>query len=840
MFAFILFSILNISDIPVTRWVGPGEPTRYHQWVKHHNTSESVVIEKIYNSSFDYESGLVMLIVEDGLYSQIIPSLNLTVSDIEQIGYQVNMFTVNSIQGIPACDTIRTILASYVDSGLVGVYFIGDVPVSWFQMIDKFSGTPEDFEEFPCDLYFMDLDGIWTDDSSYVSGNSMIPGPDGVLDGHQGDIEPEIWCGRLYFSTLGDEVKLTNNYLRRTHLYRTDSLNAVHRGLTYVDDDWAYWSSSYAASMNQAYSEVVRISEIDTTNPVNYRNHLVDNYEFVGLFCHSSPYLHSFKVEQGNSWSDLYATELPKIYPPGLFYNMFACSNVRYIESGYMGGMYIMGTPTGLNCIGSTKTGSMLDFTPYYYPLGQGNSFGQAFYLWFDHIAQNGFSNSEKSWHYGMTYIGDPTLHLRNSCCYLEVCGYEINDSTGNNDQRMDPGETVDLYFYLKNHPQAEDAFAVSAELISLDSCLNVVSSAQAYGNIPAGDSSVNTSPFTVEVANNAEIHPGEIVVYSTDQSNHVFSDTLSFMVGREPLLIIDDDDHGNSEQSIIASLENLNTGYEIIDRDSFNNLDASLLNPYQAVIWTVGLDDDSTLTISDQAAIDAYLQQGGNLFICGNHLAEDLQGTSFLHDRIGVSFMGKTTNHYQQGIPGDPISDNLQIVTTSLGLKDVISVYSSALSCFYYQQHSDSISMIRNETWGKLVYSSYSFHGISSTVPGFAKRDTVMSRILNYFNVQTPVEEIILEQPQLPGISLECKSSLGKHFILEVDCPLNKHLNISIFDICGRRISVLYSGIISISPINISWWGTDSQGRQLQPGTFFIVARTEGNQVIKKISLIN
>ncbi|MGC9366177.1 MAG: C25 family cysteine peptidase, partial [bacterium] len=835
MISFLLMTMITISDIPVTRWVGPGSPTSYQQWVQNHNTGEKVVIENIYNSPSDlyFENGLITLMVENDLYSQIIPSLNLTISDIEQIGYQVNLFTVNSVQGIPACDSIRNTLASYIDSGLVGVYFIGEVPISWFQMIDKFSGTPEDFEEFPCDLYFMDLDGIWTDDSSYVSGNSMTPGPDGVLDGHQGNIDPEIWCGRLYFSTLGDEEKLTNNYLRRTHMYRNDSLSSVHRGLTYVDDDWAYWSSSYAASMNQAYSEVVRISQVDTTNPANYRNHLVDNYEFVGLFCHSSPYLHSFKIEQGNSWSDLYATELPEIYPPGLFYNMFACSNVRYIESGYMGGMYVMGTPTGLNCIGSTKTGSMLDFTPYYYPLGQGNSFGQAFYLWFDHIAQNGFTNSEQSWHYGMTYIGDPTLHLRTPCCYLEVCDYEIMDTAGNNDHRMDPGESVDLYFYLKNHPQAEDALTVSAELISLDSSLTVVSSNQSYGTILAGDSSVNASPFTVTVANNAEIHLADMVVFCTDQNNHVFSDTFSFMVGREPLLIIDDDDHGNSELSIISSLDNLNTGYEIIDRDSLNNLDAGLLNPYQAVLWTVGLDDDGTLTTSDQTAIDDYLQQGGNLFICGNHLAEELQGTSFLNATMGVSFLGKTTNHYQQGIPGDPISDNLQIVTTSLGQKDVISVYSTALPCFYYQQHSDSISMIRNETWGKLVYSSYSFHGISSTVPGFAKRDTVMSRILNYFNVQTPVEEITMEYPLPLRVNLECTSSFGQNFILEVECPLNQHLNISIFDICGRRINVIYSGVPSISPLNIYWRGTDSQGRQLHPGTFFIVATAEGNRMV-------
>ena len=42
-------------------------------------------------------------------------------------------------------------------------------------------------------------------------------------------------------------------------------------------------------------------------------------------------------------------------------------------------GTYVYGGDYGLNAVGSTKTGSMLNFQDYYLPQGGGQSVGQAF-----------------------------------------------------------------------------------------------------------------------------------------------------------------------------------------------------------------------------------------------------------------------------------------------------------------------------------------------------------------------------------------------------------------------------------------------------------------------------
>lgn len=72
---------------------------------------------------------------------------------------------------------------------ICGALLVGHLPVAWFEMDDDFGGS---HAEFPCDLYFMDLNGTWTD-----------PDGDGKLSGHPTNVAPEIFVGRLqvdYFS----------------------------------------------------------------------------------------------------------------------------------------------------------------------------------------------------------------------------------------------------------------------------------------------------------------------------------------------------------------------------------------------------------------------------------------------------------------------------------------------------------------------------------------------------------------------------------------------------------------------------------------------------------------
>jgi hypothetical protein len=128
---------------------------------------------------------------------------------------------------------------------------------------------------------------------------------------------------------------------------------------------------------------------------------------------HSWPGGHGMKYDSGQTWDWFYATSIPSLDPLANFYNLFACSNVRFVEQGYCGGCYVFQTSTGLGAIGSAKTGSMLAFADFYAPLGQGASLGEAFRQWFEAQLIDGCDGGERAWFYGMCLIADGALKPR-------------------------------------------------------------------------------------------------------------------------------------------------------------------------------------------------------------------------------------------------------------------------------------------------------------------------------------------------------------------------------------------------------------------------------------------
>jgi len=344
----------------------------------------------------------VEVVVNSSLYAggQITAGLNQYLQDITDQGY-TPILTTSSFAD-PAA--LRSHLANRrATQGLAGAVFVGDLPIANYE-IAAHSGWAE--ENFPCDLYYQDLDGLWIDGDS-----------DGAFDIHAGAVGSEIWMGRLTTSPLvglhagRSEASMLNEYFTRNHAYRTGQLSVADNCLGYIDDDWIVGGTSWAGIMRGAVGGLLTtVNDGATTTAVDYANRLQTEYEHVLLLAHSNANLHRFKI--GDEWTggDVTAAELEGIDPQVLFYNLFACSNADFAAVGYMGGEYVFGTDKGLLAVGSSKTGSMQGFSDYFDPLGAGDTFGEAWENWWQKRAAGGFTTSETDWLYGMTMLGDPLL----------------------------------------------------------------------------------------------------------------------------------------------------------------------------------------------------------------------------------------------------------------------------------------------------------------------------------------------------------------------------------------------------------------------------------------------
>jgi len=385
----------NPYGIKVTRDPSNTPLSGYDEWVASHPEKEyRVTTAKTYfNSTKDTDDRVFGIIVNADLLPNIQSSIDQYQIDLAADGFTSTVYSMSG--GTP--DTLRLFLTNRYLEGMEGAILIGDLPVAWYEAD---CWDPVEHEEFPFDYFYMDLDGSWEDIDF-----------DGKYDFHSGSIAPDIWIGRLTASPLtyngANEVDLLQNYFEKNHRYRTGQMIFEDRALAFIEDDWS--SSGWENDVARAYDSVVAVIDDYQTTAPNYSIELVADYESILICAHSSPNTHWFTTPSGN-WTTLNYDEIVTLNPIAGFYNMFNCSSSRYTSTNFLGGWYIFTQGHGLATIGSTKTGSMLNFNLFYPYWNQGLTYGESFANWLTDVGNDGMAGWEICWFYGMTLNGDPTL----------------------------------------------------------------------------------------------------------------------------------------------------------------------------------------------------------------------------------------------------------------------------------------------------------------------------------------------------------------------------------------------------------------------------------------------
>ena len=415
---FIIFTctlFARYKDVPVTRDLDlNAEYDTYQDWLSNHPQQLTQFLEVSRVSSNQREEGF-LIVINNNLYGDIEQSIQIYQEDLANENFDSFVLEYNGTSH----EDLREQIINYAQTeNVTNVVLIGDLPVAWFELFEDWNNNGiqdenEAWVEFPCDLYFADIDGIWEDTDA-----------NDIYDYHEGDKHPEIGIGRIIadnMSMLPDsESELINDYFQKNHLFRIGIVTSYETSLAYIDDDWSYWGPEYQQAMQLAYPSIVLVNNIEATNAGDYReNRLIADYEFIQVHVHSGPNAHYFYYNNGNSYALVNNYEIPGVNPTAHFYNLFACSNSRFTTANNMGAMYIYGSDHGLVTLGSTKTGSMLWFEDFYEPFGVGTTIGEALRLWWEVSVDVGNDwRWQRSWFYGMIIHGDPSL----------LCQYEQGD----------------------------------------------------------------------------------------------------------------------------------------------------------------------------------------------------------------------------------------------------------------------------------------------------------------------------------------------------------------------------------------------------------------------------
>jgi hypothetical protein len=320
----------------------------------------------------------LLLLVDDGMYGDIEASIGQYRSDLEDEGYGS---VLHRWEGGTAAD-VKLLLKQFVIShGIGGAFFIGALPSAWYEL-EGLTGH----EEFPCDIFYMDLDASWQDHDG-----------DGMWDSHS-PLDLEIFVSRI-----AGAPQSMGFYFDKIHAYKGGSLSVQESAFIFKDNAWSDYNRGSTHGLDNIYGTIRIWEDVARTSVPSYLAQLTaDGAEFVYQWIHSYPPLLCFEHE--DRFQYLSTTDISVHNINGLFYNLFNCSASRYTENN-LAAAYLLQTDYGLATTGSTKPGGNYYPKAFHYLLGQDSSWGEAFKGWY-----NNYGVTDDRWFLGMVLLGDPML----------------------------------------------------------------------------------------------------------------------------------------------------------------------------------------------------------------------------------------------------------------------------------------------------------------------------------------------------------------------------------------------------------------------------------------------
>ena len=234
-----------------------------------------------YNSDVLISRKYISILADQLLYVNIKSSINEYILDLQAEGYNVHLQKI--LGGSP--EEIKQWVKDRYNTGSECFVFIGDITAAWAEVSESV---------FPCDLFYMDLDGNWEDQDS-----------DGDFEKHtagNGDMGPEVYVGRIYAKSLpyDNEANMVNDYFAKVNSYRTGELTQTWDSLEYIDEDWfnmdVYLRYIYG-------NDVTRFDFGYNTTAEDYLNQLNLGKHFVQVCAHSYSGGHHFGTRPTESAS---------------------------------------------------------------------------------------------------------------------------------------------------------------------------------------------------------------------------------------------------------------------------------------------------------------------------------------------------------------------------------------------------------------------------------------------------------------------------------------------------------------------------------------------------------
>lgn len=379
----------------------------------------------------------------------------------------------------------------------------------------------------------------------------------------------------------------------------------------------------------------------------------------------------------------------------------------------------------------------------------------------------------------GSGNIWESTFMLTAHAPVLVFTGFDIDDSNGNSNGKIEPGETVNIILETTNIGSSE-AYNVTTQLSSSSPFVELDSDPQLIGNIASGESATSVTSITAD-GSTPEGTLAQFFVDINADMEITGEGEFETVIGQKALLLVNLSESPSSD-SMQTCLQNLQVGFDLA-----YDLNEEL-GIYKSVFILLGIyPNNYTLSSAEGDILKQYMESGGRVYMEGGDTwaFDDQTSAHEMFHIVGITdgsndlgtLLGKD-NSIMDGFDFSYEGNNNYI--------DHISADAESVLIFENTQPIYGTGVSFENDIYRTIGTSFEFAGLQDN-PNSSK-DELMAEILFFFGIDfiyTNTEDIT---SSFPGIK-SFPNPASDYVSFNISLPGEEAITITLYDINGSKV---------------------------------------------------
>lgn len=416
----------------------------------------------------------------------------------------------------------------------------------------------------------------------------------------------------------------------------------------------------------------------------------------------------------------------------------------------------------------------------------------------------------------------------------LTYSGYTINDSAGNNNGKLDPGETAEIIVSITNDGSST-AYNVYGLLNTPSEYITINSSNLLFGDL-APDVELQQAFSVTADAETPAGYSVQFSIYLSADMGITGEGSFFTIVGQVPICVLELDGYNSSAADIQNCLDNLNVGYDICTEIPE---DPELYTSIFVLLGVYNWEGSHVLTNGEGQTLANYLNAGGMIYMEGGDTWY-FDSQTLLQPLFNIDGTADGSGDLSTilGQNGTFTEDMMYNYSGDNSFVDHISAIPPADLIFMNASPSYGCGVAYDAGTYKTIGVSFEFGGLDD---GVDTKDELMAAYLDFFGIDyyqvDTGDEIIapLATDLLQNYPNPFNPSTTVHYSLKNP----EQVNIEIFNIRGQRVATLVDQYQDYGEYSVTWYGKDNNDRDVSSGVYFIKMKAGRYTSTKKMLLM-